>query len=257
MSNVHSLSNETLRMFCSTDVCRPALLNPFRTTLYDKPVIVATDGHRLISIPDDGRNLELPEYMQDIALPNVRGAFPGDLVKHSMDKIYVLTSDDIARMIARLPAQHEIEPCDKCFGGKKKNAECEHCRGTGNISLSCHICDDYHDIECCACNGTGMQEGCARCEGTGEIEKRTRLALFLIPWRNDRVCVNAVYLRSILCAVPTGDSLRIFIGGREEVLIFQTLSSNMMIALMPMRMDKFSTDCETIVFEESLKEVLA
>lgn len=137
--------------FCSTGRDpRDYLRTPIRLDSH----IVASNGHVLIAVPDDGREL-----------PANASSYPQRLI------------DVVARMLGLAPGAVTFRAADVALPEGK---DCKPCNGTGKAkSVRCPECDDgefehgTHTYECKDCDGNGdtliPDEGsdCDKCRGSG------------------------------------------------------------------------------------------
>lgn len=143
-----------LKQFCANETdYREYLRNPWR----QNGQIAATNGHILIAVADDGR--ELPEFL---GLTRTIGA---------VAKFLQITADNYTPLSSIvLPP---VELCDSCNGTGKEEVpvtkDCSKCNGNGVVE-----CDMGHDHNCPECDGAGefetgemTQKACKACDGTG------------------------------------------------------------------------------------------
>lgn len=145
-----------LEKFCATDDVLGYLKTPF---IFDDKII-ATNGHIIIMVPNDGNS----SYQQSEKI-DFKGLI--DTIK-STETFMVCNKDEIVFS--------EMEPCNKCRGSGKSGRKvlCEECDGDGLAEASNDF-STYYDLVCESCGGDGYtrtlisDEACSECAGTGEV----------------------------------------------------------------------------------------
>lgn len=131
------ITDEILRLFCSKDIIRPKLNNPFNFGDYT----YATDGHILIRVP------KIEEYSENPILDTIEKVFPIDI-----DKIDNSLWIDIPELTETI-----------------KVIDCVDCEGTGKNSI-CPDCEGEKEVSWESENGFLYEDTCRMCEGTGRID---------------------------------------------------------------------------------------
>lgn len=147
-----------IKKFCGKGDIRDYLNAPF---LYDNK-IVASDGHIMVILPNDGKN----EYQQ-IADSNFNPKRVIDIIESPS----VWTPFNRSEIV--LP---DTVVCVVCDGlGKSEKEECEECEGEGEVELE-NGYSTYSGLSCKSCNGDGYilkkstDQICSVCDGTGKVD---------------------------------------------------------------------------------------
>lgn len=145
-----------INQFCGKDDIRSHLNAPF---IVDNR-IVATNGHVIIVMPNDGKN----EY------PQCPERFNAARVINIIESATAWVTANKDGMV--LP---EMVPCLVCRGtGKAKKIKCEECEGDGTVDAETDY-STYYDLQCASCGGAGYDnnletdETCPDCNGSGKV----------------------------------------------------------------------------------------
>jgi hypothetical protein len=157
------MDDKMIRLFCSDDVTRKALCNPFNLGEFT----FATNGHFGIRIPIQH------EYDGNEPIKNVDGVI-----------CYGKIQEQFWIELPPLDSVVEISDCKHCKG-LDNVTECPECEGTGEVSWESEWGHEY-EAECLNCNGRKTISGeCEECGGSGKNtrDKNVRLGTKLLNGR--------------------------------------------------------------------------
>lgn len=145
-----------INKFCGEDDIRSHLNAPF---IVDNK-IVATNGHVIIVMPNDGKN-EYPQCPERVHAARVINIIESASTWFPANKEKIVFP--------------EMGPCLVCRGtGKAKKIKCEECEGHGTVDAETDY-STYYDLTCASCGGAGYDnnletdETCQDCNGSGKV----------------------------------------------------------------------------------------
>lgn len=181
-----------LSKFSARADIREYLRQPFRCS----EGIVASNGHILVCVADDGGNHPDGPKTMDPPVSKFR-MNTGEPGREWFDMSAITLPDR--------------EPCTYCGGsGYEHQEDCEDCDGEGEFEHG------LHSYDCKACRGTGKVDAtpgqgekvaCYRCDGSGESQQTVRVG-------------KALLQRRYLARIAELPSARIGTAGSLETVVF-------------------------------------